>query len=119
GSPSLRSAGRGGRHRLAGGHEHARPAAVAQLDAPAAGRALAIHQHHVGGVDVPLLLEDAAGAGAPAPRLQVALVDAHLLDPDAAALGIHRDHASLLAAVRTLDDAHDVALPDAECHGTS
>src|SRR5690606_18689976 len=102
------------RHGLSSAHEHAHPASVADLGADAARAALAVDQHHVGGVDVALLLEDPAGARAPPPGLQMALVHAHLLHAHAAALGIDRDDPALLAAVGSLDDAHHVALPDAE-----
>lgn len=77
-----------------------------------------IHEHHVGCVNVALLLDHAAGTGALAPRLQMALLHAYFLDANPASSGIDGDDAPLLPAVRTRDHLDQIALLNPSQHGT-
>src|SRR5215813_2065228 len=104
------------RHRGPGVRKHAHAPALADLDADAARLAATVDQHHVGGVDVALLLDDPAGSHLAAPGLQVPLLDADLLDAHTAAGRVHGEHLALLAAIGALHHQDHVALADAERH---
>src|SRR5262245_64161210 len=102
------------RHRLAalGEDADAAPALFAHAH-PARLAGPGIDEHHVGGVDHALLLDDAAGAGGLAPRLHVALVHPHLLHSHPAAPDVDRRDPALLALVGPGDHLDEVALADA------
>jgi hypothetical protein len=74
-----------------------------------------VDEHHIRGVDVALLLDDSASPRISAPGLEVPLLKAHLLHPNHS-IGSDGDDATLLAAVGSCDDLHEIAFSNALSH---
>src|SRR5207302_296122 len=97
------------------------PGVVARSADPRRITGLRVQRHDVGGVDRPLLLDDAADLAATLDvpdraRLLVALLDVEPLDEDLVALRLDAQHAAGLPLVLAGDDLDHVVLPHARGH---
>jgi hypothetical protein len=97
---------------LATPDEGPRAAFTLAVDSQARALAVGVHEHDIRRMDEAFLLDDAALPSALPAGLQVALLQAHLLHPDAIALRIHGDYSPLLAPVCARDNLNQVTFLD-------